>query len=82
MNLRTKQDFVVAESHADFTTGEAIQMLRELKGWTQKELSKHSGLQISNISLLENDKIEIGKRRAIQLSKAFDVHPAVIMFPE
>jgi hypothetical protein len=26
--------------------------------------------------------VEIGKRRAEQLAKAFDVHPAIIMFPE
>ena len=35
-----------------------------------------------NINMLENDKIEIGKKRAIQLATAFDVHPAIIMFSE
>lgn len=29
-----------------------------------------------NISMLENDKLEIGKKRAEQLAKAFNVHPA------
>jgi len=48
MKSHLKQDFVDAERHAHFTTGEAIQMLRELKGWTQKELSKYSSIQISN----------------------------------
>lgn len=28
------------------------------------------------------DKVDIGKRRAEQLACAFDVHPAIIMFPE
>ena len=28
------------------------------------------------------EKVEIGKRRAEQLAKTFDVHPAIIMFPE
>jgi hypothetical protein len=32
--------------------------------------------------MLENDRIDIGKRRAEQLAKAFKVHPAIIMFPE
>ena len=36
----------------------------------------------TNISLLENERIEIGKRRAEQLAKAFDIHPAIIMFPD
>jgi|TARA_B100000315_G_scaffold189533_1_gene179403 hypothetical protein len=29
-----------------------------------------------------NGKVEIGKKRAVQLAKAFDIHPAIIMFPE
>ncbi len=82
MNSKINADFVAAEKHVRLTTGEAILMLRELKGWTQKELSERSGIQISNISLLENNKVEIGKKRALQFAKAFGVHPAIIMFPE
>jgi hypothetical protein len=26
--------------------------------------------------------VEIGKKRVEQLAKAFDIHPAIIMFPE
>ncbi|VAX33580.1 hypothetical protein MNBD_NITROSPIRAE01-555 [hydrothermal vent metagenome] len=82
MKLHEDRDFTKAERHARFTTGEALRMLRELKGWTQKELSKRSGIQVSNISLLENDKIEIGKKRVLGLANALGVHPAIIMFPE
>ncbi|GAB6268541.1 MAG: hypothetical protein STSR0002_12830 [Smithella sp.] len=57
-------------------------MLRDLKGWTQADLAKRSGISATNISLLENDKVEIGKRRVEQMAKAFAVHPAIIMFPE
>ncbi|MEW6054796.1 MAG: helix-turn-helix transcriptional regulator [Nitrospirota bacterium] len=71
-----------AKSHAVLTTGETIRMLRELKGWTQAELARRSGISVTNISLLENEKIEIGKKRAEQLAKSFDIHPAIIMFPE
>ena len=76
------RDFVSAKQRAKLSTGEVIAMLRELKGWTQNELAKRSGISPTNLSLLENDKIEIGKRRVEQLAKAFDVHPAIIMFPE
>ncbi len=75
-------DFAPAKKHATVTTGEAIRMLRELKGWTQEELARRSGINAKNISMLENDRIDIGKRRAEQLAKAFKVHPAIIMFPE
>ncbi len=76
-----KKDFVPAKKHASITTGEVIRMLRELKGWTQEKLAKQSGINSKNISLLENGKIDIGKKRAEQLAHAFGVHPAIIMFP-
>ncbi len=81
MNKNDK-DYAPAQKNADVTTGETIKMLRQLKGWTQEELALRSGLNAKNISLLENDKIEIGKRRAEQLGGAFGIHPAIIMFPE
>ncbi len=74
--------YSAAKSHTVLTTGETIRMLRELKEWTQAELARRSGISVPNISLLENEKIEIGKKRAEQLGKTFDVHPAIIMFPE
>ena len=82
--MKTIRDnrFVTARAHADLSTGEVIQMLRELKGWTQVELAKRSGISPTNISLLENGNVDIGKRRSEQLAKAFDIHPATIMFPE
>jgi transcriptional regulator with XRE-family HTH domain len=76
------KDYMPAGKHAVLTTGEVIKMLRELKGWTQVELSKRCSINATNISLLENDKVDIGKRRAEQLAQAFKVHPAIIMFPE
>ena len=80
--MKIKHKFVAAKSHAVLSTGEVIRILRELKGWTQAELARRSGISATNISLLENGKIEIGKKRAVQLAKTFDVHPAIIMFPE
>ncbi|MBL8180892.1 MAG: helix-turn-helix transcriptional regulator [Blastocatellia bacterium] len=81
MNIDPK-DFVPARSHARLSTGEVIRMLRELKQWTQNELAVRSGISPTNLSALENDRVEIGKRRAEQLARAFDIHPAIIMFPE
>jgi len=77
-----KSNYKPAKQHTVLTTGEVIKMLRDLKDWTQEELAKYCTINAKNISMLENDKIEIGKKRAIQLATAFDVHPAIIMFPE
>lgn len=81
MKVKNQREFVRAKSHATLTTGEVIRMLRELKGWTQGELARRSGINATNLSLLENNRLEIGKKRAEQLAKAFNVHPAIIMFP-
>ena len=77
-----KSNFKPAKQHTVITTGEVIKMLRELKGWTQEELAKYCSINAKNISLLENDKIDKEKKRALQLATALDVHPAIIMFPE
>ena len=82
MRSKSKAEFVQAKPHAVLTTGEVIRMLRELKGWTQAELANRCGIRATNISLLENEKVEIGKKRAEQIANAFGVHPAIIMFPE
>ncbi len=80
--MKKNDEFVPAKQHTPLTTGEVIRMLRDLKGWTQEKLAAESGLNAKNISLLENNRIDIGKKRAEQLAKAFGVHPAIIMFPE
>jgi transcriptional regulator with XRE-family HTH domain len=82
MKARRQTEFVPAKPHTKLTTGEVIGMLRELKGWTQAELAKRSGISATNISLLENDKVKIGKKRVEQIAKAFAIHPAIIMFHE
>jgi transcriptional regulator with XRE-family HTH domain len=82
MKNSKKRKFVPARPHAKLTTGEVIRMLRELKAWTQAELTERCGISVTNISLLENDKVDIGKKRVEQIAKAFNVHPVIIMFPE
>jgi transcriptional regulator with XRE-family HTH domain len=47
-----------------------------------RHVSKRCNINAANISLLEHDKLEIGKKRILQLANAFGVHPAIIMFPE
>jgi len=48
---------------------------------TLKELSKATGIAESNLSLVENDKVEIGIKRATLIGAALGVDPAFIMFP-
>jgi transcriptional regulator with XRE-family HTH domain len=82
MKTLNKKEFIPAKRHARLTTGEVIRMLRELKGRTQADLAARCGISATNISLLENARVEIGKKRAEQIARAFGVHPAIVMFPE
>jgi transcriptional regulator with XRE-family HTH domain len=82
MRSSKKSNFVPAKRHVVLTTGEVIRMLRELKGWTQRELAERCGISVTNLSLLERERVDIGKKRAERIAKAFGVHPAIIMFPE
>ena len=46
------------------------------------DLSKATGISQTNISAIENNKIQIGKERAIMLAEALCVHPGTIMFSD
>lgn len=74
--------FVPARAHAHVTTGKVIRILRKKKEWTQEELARRCRITATNLSMLENDRLDIGKKRALQIAHAFGVHPAIIMFPE
>ncbi len=77
-----KKDFVKARVNISITPGQMLKTIRELQGLSQLELSNMTGISQSNISSLETDARQIGRERAIVLSKALKVHPAVILFPD
>ena len=81
MTKINKEDFVLATRQVELSTGVVIKILREWMVWTQAELAERSGISPTNISLLENDRVHIGKKRAESLARAFGIHPAIIMFP-
>ena len=79
---KRKRRYFLERSHLALKSGEAIAMLRELKGWTQNDLARTSGIAATNISRLQNGHLSLGKQRAVALAKALGVHPATLMFPE
>lgn len=62
--------------------GEMVRELRELKGWSQLDLAAETGISQTNISAIENGRVQLGKERAIVLAEALSVHPASIMFAD
>lgn len=76
-----KNNFIKAKININVTPGEMLKTLRELQGFSQKELADITGMGQSNISALETNIRNIGRDRALVLAKALKVHPAVILFP-
>jgi transcriptional regulator with XRE-family HTH domain len=77
-----KRNLNLAAQDVVVSPGEMVRELRELKGWSQSDLAKKTGISQTNISAIENGRVEIGKQRAIILAHALDVHPASIMFAD
>ena len=78
MDSMRSDEFITARQHIKLSPGEAVRMLRGLKGWTRTELARRSGISAADLYLLEYDKIETGKRKVQALASAFGVHPAAI----
>lgn len=77
-----KKDLNPAGTDIIMSPGEMIKNLRELKEISQLELARLTGISQTNISAIENGRVEIGKQRAIAIAEALDVHPASIMFAD
>jgi len=77
-----QNDLVSAGQSILMTPGEMIKTLRELKGISQLTLAKETGISQTNISAIENGRVQIGKERSIVLAEALNVHPSSIMFAD
>lgn len=63
------------------TPGGVIKAFRKNFQLTQHELAEMTGLTHTNISALENNRIEIGIKRAVLIAAAFGIDPSLILFP-
>lgn len=64
------------------TPGQVILAFRKNFSITQKELSEVTGIAESNLSAIEQDKVELGAKRAALIAAAFGVEPGIILFPK
>ena len=63
------------------TAGSTIRAFRKNFKITLKELGKLTGIPESNLSAIENEKIDIGIRRAALISAVFGISPESLLFP-
>jgi transcriptional regulator with XRE-family HTH domain len=65
----------------ELTTGKVIQAKRKNFGITLEEVSEVTGIDMGNLSAIENDKKAIGVKSAIKIGYAIGLHPSTILFP-
>ena len=81
MQSKTRRDAYVA-SHISNTVASQILMLRDAKGWTQKQLAEKSGMRQSQISALEDPNYENFEAATLRrLASAFDVALTIRFIP-
>lgn len=76
------EDFVPADTGVTLSPGETIRTLRELNEMSQEDLSRETGIPQTTISSIENGRTSLGAERSKVFARAFDVHPAVILFSD
>ena len=64
------------------TIGTMVRAFREGRGFTLKQVEDLTGSSETNLSSIENDKIDLGVKRSILLSAALGVMPEDILFPK
>ena len=64
------------------TIGQIVKAFRKRYGFTQSVLSEITGIPETHISQIENDRIDLGVKRAEILAAALGVRPQDILFPE
>ncbi len=63
------------------TPGKVIRAVRKNFNITQQELAEVTGIAETNLSAIENDKIEIGVKRAVLIAAALGIGPSGLLFP-
>ena len=63
------------------TPGKVIKAFRINFNITQQELAEVTGIAETNLSAIENDKVEIGVKRAVLIATALGISPSGLLFP-
>ena len=77
-NMRNVLHEILGE---DVSSGEALRAFRVKAGISQDQMQEITGVARSNISALENDRMEMTSHYAIIFGAALKIHPSEILFP-
>jgi len=71
--LRSDQGPEMSNSTANTTLGQVVRSIRQLNGWTLKEMSVRSGIPLSTLSKIEHDRLTLTYDKLLQLSQRLDI---------
>jgi transcriptional regulator with XRE-family HTH domain len=66
----------------DRTPGDAVRILRQFRGLSQRQLAHESGVVQPSISAIESGRESLGGMRAKRIALALGVHPSDLLYPE
>lgn len=58
--------------------GKVLKSLRQANGWTLAEVSRRTGLQVSTLSKIENDKLSLSYDKLARLSRGLEIDIGVL----
>lgn len=64
------------------TPGKVLKAFRTNFDITQHELAQVTGIAETNLSAIENDRVEIGVKRAVLIAAALGISPSALLFPD
>ncbi len=70
------------ELQTEETPGKVVRAFRRNFELTLGEMERLTGIPQSNLSAIENDKMDMGVRRAIRIAAVFGINPSLILFPK
>lgn len=71
----------VIKVEGEETSGRVVRAFRRNFNLTLADIEHLTGIPSSNLSAIENDKLEIGVRRARLLAAVYGISPALLLFP-
>jgi transcriptional regulator with XRE-family HTH domain len=79
--MKNMRDILNEVAPKNVKPGDLVKAIRSNFGITQDELCEVTGLKRSNLSALENNRIEMTVHYAEVLAAALGLHPSTILFP-
>ena len=62
--------------------GKVLKSLRQANGWTLADVSRRTGLQVSTLSKIENDKLSLSYDKLARLSRGLEIDIGVLFSSE